>query len=390
MVSDLVDELLTAIEKDKSVLSLRGGIGSTSLKRDALSVSEIEAAAGVKVLDEAFLEKLTLKNKDIPDVLKGNYDPEAAFKLAFESMGTNLRASINSVLQVIRVETSKIPSTLPAVPVLGWRTRKSDSVAAFEEIITAVEMANVDTNSAYITFKGRLQAIGQQIAPLEGLPSNITPQISAMHQLVVQFQSNAEDLDFKKLFTLKPRKPSDATVMPREPGSVGFAGSTISPLTLMRPLKSGLNYTVDLRTHQYTLWMTVLDCYNLAVEAIIFYKKIGFDLQTTTGGTPGRWNFITQWRRPVSPVITTTAFASLIRTRDTMRDELVAALDDPPSGISIPNVDGHGTKITPATISRIMRPAPPAGVSTIDEMEEQLKYTQGFLGPMEEFIESTK
>jgi len=385
MVSDLVDELLTAIDKDKSLLSLRGGIGSTSLKRDALSVSEIEAAAGVKVLDEAFLEKLTLKNKDIPDVLKGNYDPEAAFKLAFELMGINLRASINSVLRAIRVETSKIPSTLPAVPVLGWRTRKSDSVAAFEEIITAVEMANIDTNSAYITFKGQLQAIGQQIAPLEGLPSDITPQISAMHQLVVQFQSNAEDLDFKKLFTLKPRQPSDATVIPRDPGSMGIGGSAVSPLTLMRPLKTGLNYTVDLRTHQYTLWMTVLDCYNLAVEAIIFYKKIGFDLQTTTGGTSGRWNFITQWRRPTSPT-----FSRLIRTRDTMRDELVAALDDPPSGIAIPNVDGHGTKITPATISRIMRPAPPAGVSTIDEMEEQLKYTQGFLEPMEKFIVATK
>ena len=107
----------------------------------------------------------------------------------------------------------------------------------------------------------------------------------------------------------------------------------------------------------------MLDCYNLALEAIMLYDKINFELVTTT--RTGIYGF----RRTSS----TSAFPTLLATRDTLRNELVASLTDPPAkGLVAANA--------------ISTPLPPTGANTGAEIEEQLAYTKQFVIDMKAFL----
>jgi hypothetical protein len=380
MVDSKIQDLIDSAKKDAAMFRLSGAPArsrsrfSGRLTRNVLSAAELKAGAEANLIDKDFLNNLTLRDKDIPDALKTNrfgtpaYNPESQFTMAFEAMGLSLNSSITSVLDAIRVHAPQIQQYGPVVGATGglngWRTRRDLSVDAFREIMMTVEVANIDTNSAYITFKGQMQSIAAQLKPLEGLPSNITPQIKAMYTLATQFENSAQSIDFKQLFTLKPRlTDGTATEMPRDAGALGIGGGAINPIALMRPLVTAKTNTPALRTHYYTLWITMLDCYNLALEAIMLYDKINFELVTTT--RTGIYGF----RRTSS----TSAFPTLLATRDTLRNELVASLTDPPAkGLVAANA--------------ISTPLPPTGANTGAEIEEQLAYTKQFVIDMKAFL----
>lgn len=377
MVDSKIQDLIDSAKKDAPMFRLSGAPSrsrsrfSGRLSRDVLSAAELTAGAEANLIDKDFLNKLSLRDKDVPDALKTNrfgtplYNPESQFTMAFEAMGLSLKSSITSVLDAIRVHAPQIQQYGPVVAAsggaAGWKARRDLSVDAFHEIMITVEVANIDTNSAYITFKGQMQSIASQIKPLEGLPSNITPQIKAMYTLASEFESSAQGIDFKELFTLKPRlADGTAEEIPRDAGSLGIGSGAVNPIALMRPLVVANASSAALRTHYYTLWVTMLDCYNLALEAITLYDKINFELVTTT---PRRF-----FRSASS-----SAFPTLLATRDALRNQLVASLTDPPAkGLVAANA--------------ISGPLPPTGVSTGAEIEEQLAYTKQFVIDMKAFL----
>ena len=173
MVDSKIQDLIDSAKKDAPMFRLSGAPSrsrsrfSGRLSRDVLSAAELTAGAEANLIDKDFLNNLTLRDKDIPDALKTNrlgtpaYNPESQFTMAFEAMGLSLNSSITSVLDAIRVHAPQIQQYGPVVGATGglngWRTRRDLSVDAFREIMMTVEVANIDTNSAYITFKGQMQ-----------------------------------------------------------------------------------------------------------------------------------------------------------------------------------------------------------------------------------------
>ena len=308
MVSDLVNSLLKDAKKNKDYLK-----GESSL-----SPSQLNEAA---TMNKEFMDNLTVREKDIPDALKTRfgrkspkYDAEKAFKSAYDAMGANLTASTLMVLKALQSQASNIEGYRPTTPAI-WRKNRVNSVNAFQEIIVACETANVETSSAFMGIKQQMRVIGQEIEGLRGLPVDVTPQLKAMHEAIVQFDKVSSAQEFEKLFTLQPR---DAALAPiaREPGLAGIGGATTSPVVKLRNLRTATGPSRNIRKEYWRQWIGCFDILLLATQSLQQYLALGFNLKRTKGG----------WMRLMSPA-ERPVVVSFMGARDTMVRQLTTILN---------------------------------------------------------------
>lgn len=308
MVSDLVNSLLKDAAKNKDYLK-----GESSL-----SPSQLNEAA---TMNKEFMDNLTVTKKDIPDALKTRfgrrapkYDAEKAFEKAYVAMGANLTASTIMVLNALQQQASNIEGYRPTTPVSLWGRNLVNSVNAFQEIIVACETANVETSSAFMGIKQQMRVIGQEIEGLRGLPVDVTPQLKAMHEAIVQFDKVSSAQEFEKLFTLQPR---DAALAPiaRAPGLAGIGGATTSPVAKLRNLRTATGPSRNVRKEYWRQWIGCFDILLLATESLQQYLALGFTLKPNKGG----WlRFASPAERPV--------VRSFMQARDTMVRQLTTIL----------------------------------------------------------------
>jgi len=289
MVSNLIDELLDAASTDYALLGQ-----SESLRINTLTSAQLAEGAGVYIgADKNLLSQLNFDDSNIPAALRmgmpGGYDPNAAFQAAHSAMAASLSASIDDVLTTIRTEGSRIQRYFEAKPFVAWRSRRDDTVSAFENVITSVENQNIETNSAFVTIKASMRTIYDEIKPLMGLPSNITPQIALLHQALAKFDKVSSGEEFEKLFVLERRKIDFSLATDRTTGMT-LGGRSIL-LGMLNPLITAPNHTKKVRQTYWRHWLTMLDSLKLAAEAFHYYHELGLDIAADMGtplipGTP--------------------------------------------------------------------------------------------------------
>lgn len=306
MVSDLVNSLLKDAKKNKDYL--RG--------ESSLSPSQLNEAA---TMNKEFMDNLTVTKKDIPDALKTRfgrkapkYDPAKAFEKAYVAMGANLTASIKSVLDALRTQATNVEPYQGINPAIEWRRRMRLSTAAFTQMILAAESANIETSNAFMGLKQQMRMIGQEIEGLRGLPSDITPQLKAVHEAITQFESISSANEFDSLFTLKARKP-DLSTFDRPPGAAGYGVGLHSPTTKLQKMRTADKGTTARRKEYWRQWIGCFDILLLATEALQYYLTLGFDLKPKKGG----WLSLSPRRPTVS---------SYLKARDTLVKQVVTIL----------------------------------------------------------------
>ena len=289
MVSNLIDELLGAASTDYALLGQ-----SESLRINTLTSAQLAEGAGVYIgADKNLLSQLSFDDSKIPAALRmgmpGGYDPNAAFTAAFSAMAASLSTSIDDVLTTIRTEGMRIQPYPLAGTDAVWRAQRDDSVSAFENIITSVENQNIETNSAFVTIKASMRTIYDEIQPLVGLPSNITPQIALLHQALAKFDKVSSGKQFQELFVLEMRKPTFELSTNRKDGANWAYRSIL--LGALNPLITGPKHTKELHRTYWRHWLTMLDSLKLAAEAFHYYHELGLDIAGDMGtplipGTP--------------------------------------------------------------------------------------------------------
>ena len=325
MVDSKIQDLIDSAKKDAAMFRLSGAPArrsspfGSSLNRDVLSAAELTAGAEANLIDKDFLNNLTFKNKDVPDVLKGNYNPDDEFKLAFTSMGNSIESSINSIIDELISQVPKIEVYGPPA-VANFRSRMSNSVAAFDEIITTVESANLDTNTAYATFKNQLNNIRTRLEPIIGMPSNITKEVDAMYKAAIQFEKVATRDDFLKMFTLPQRNRLDGTQIARRAGDL-----TQSPIHLLKDLRTAT--TAEKRNYRVfnNNLLLLTDLYELVLDTLDKYQEMGFDLISTV--PPGRIRSMFLRGRLTPGTNTVNNFPGLLRVRDEIVNKVINCLN---------------------------------------------------------------
>ena len=326
MVDSKIQDLIDSAKKDAAMFRLSGAPSrrrspfGSSLNRDVLSAAELAAGAEANLIDKDFLNNLTFKNKDVPDVLKGNYNPDDEFKLAFTSMGQSIESSINSIIDELISQVPKIEVYGPSAPVANFRSRMSNSVAAFDEIITTVESANLNTNTAYATFKNQLNNIRTRLEPIIGMPSNITKEVDAMYKAAIQFEKVATQDDFLKMFTLPQRNRLDGTQIARRAGDL-----TQSPIHLLKDLRTAT--TADKRNYRVfnNNLLLLTDLYELLLDTLDKYQEMGFDLVSTV--SPGLIRRMMMLGRLTPGTNTVNNFPGLPRVRDEIVNKVINCLN---------------------------------------------------------------
>lgn len=326
MVDSKIQDLIASAKKDAAMFRLSGAPSrrrspfGSSLNRDVLSAAELAAGAEANLIDKDFLNNLTFKNKDVPDVLKGNYNPDDEFKLAFTSMGQSIESSINSIIDELISQVPKIELYGPPAPVANFRSRMSNSVAAFDEIITTVESANLNTNTAYATFKNQLNNIRTRLEPIIGMPSNITKEVDAMYKAAIQFEKVATQDDFLKMFTLPQRNRIDGTQIARRAGDL-----TQSPIHLLKDLRTAT--TADKRNYRVfnNNLLLLTDLYELLLDTLDKYQEMGFDLVSTV--PTGLIRRMMMLGRLTPGTNTVNNFPGLPRVRDEIVNKVINCLN---------------------------------------------------------------
>ena len=326
MVDSKIQDLIDSAEKDAQMFRLSGApsrsrsLFSGRLSRDVLSAAELTAGAKANLINKDFLNKLTFKKKDVPDVLKGKYNPDKEFKLAFTSMGQSIESSINSIIDELILQVPKIEVYGPKSPVANFRSRMSDSVAAFDEIITTTESANLNTNSSYATFKNQLNNIRTSLEPIIGMPSNITKEVDAMYKAAIQFENVASQDDFLKMFTLPQRNRIDGEQIKRPPGDL-----TKSPIHLLKDLRTA----TDADKRNYRVFnnnlLLLTDLYVLLLDTLDKYQEMGFNIISTV--PPGRLRRLPLIRRWTPGTNTVNNFPNLPRVRDEIVNKVINCLN---------------------------------------------------------------
>lgn len=326
MVDSKIQDLIDSAKKDAPMFRLSGAPSrsrsrfSGRLSRDVLSAAELTAGAEANLIDKDFLNKLSLRNKDVPDVLKGKYDPEDEFKLAFTAMGQSIESSINSIIDELILQVPKIEVYGPTAPVANFRSRMSDSVAAFDEIITTTESANLNTNSSYATFKNQLNNIRTRLEPIIGMPSNITKEVDAMYKAAIQFEKVASQDDFLKMFTLRQRNRVSGEQINRDAGDL-----TKSPIHLLKDLRTATK--ADKRNYRVfnNNLLLLTDLYELLLDTLDKYQEMGFDIISTI--SPGRLRRMMMLGLLRRGTNTVNNFPGLPRVRDEIVNKVIDCLN---------------------------------------------------------------
>jgi hypothetical protein len=387
----LIDELIKTkpkrqqwLEKTPLFAKTSGLVGGTALETSELSAAQLLAVAETKLVDRDFLATLSLKDKDLPDVLTGKYDPEAAFKLAYEAMGNSLSTTITDVLNAVQQCAFDVENYWPEI--LDWKLRNDTSTDAFREYILVMESANIETNAAYTTLRGQLANIAAQIEALTGLPTDITPQVAAVYKLSNAFDALTGGGEFHELFTLRARKHDTLGQYPRPAGAIVTTKHT-GPLSQLSDLIKAKKGSKTNRRRYWAQWVQVIDGLDMALDALELYINFGFAIsrQITTEvrtPVPGFWGFGRETKRMVKSTLDTHLGRQLSRMQtrvSTARDQLTIAIEGALS--ADPRVEA-----TKRVAEFTALPAPPRVGTTPDEHAKEIQENKKYLDDVRDVI----
>jgi len=372
----LIDELIKTkpkrqqwLEKTPGFAKTSGLLGGTALETSELSAAQLLAVAETKLVDRDFLATLSLKDKDLPDVLTGKYDPEAAFKLAYEAMGNSLSTTITDVLKAVQQCAIDVDNYWPEKRP-EWKLRNDTSTDAFREYISVIENANIETNAAYTALRGQLANIATQVEALTGLPTDITPQVAAVYKLSNDFYALTSGGEFHELFTLRARKHDTLFQHPRAAGAIVFTKTT-GPLALLLVLKKAKAGSKTNRQRYWAQWVQVIDGLDMALDALKLYINFGFALTAERRSVFGfKKSITTELGRQLS----------IIQTRvSTARDELTIAITAALSADSRVAATKRVAELTAL-------PAPPRVGTTPDEHAKEIQENKKYLDDVRDVI----